>query len=316
MESNNHSITIALMTTSKSPLAIARVIYETAKKSLPLYSHTRSPHLFTLAQIISCLVLKEFFNTDYRGIAEIITDSSDICKALELKEVPHFTTLQKASRRVTSKESMEKLMKQIITMATKNNIMEKSVSLAAMDGTGYESRHTSHYFIARRTQGQKSEAQSMLYSRFPKIGLVADTFSHLILAGIPDRGPRFDINHFKPALHAAVKQKRIHTLVADAGYDSEESHMHALSVYNIEAIIPAIMRRWKESIPKGEHRRSMHLAFPKKIYGQRWQIETVISMLKRHLGSFLRARTYWSQNREMLLKALTHNVMVVWRPVI
>lgn len=302
------------MTTSKSPLAIAHVAYEVAKKSLPQYSHKRSPHLFTLAQIMSCLVLREFFKTDYRGIVEIITDSSDIRKVLELKEVPHFTTLQKASRRLTSNKSINKLIGQILKMATENKIMEESVSLAAMDGTGYESHHVSQYFIARRTQGQKSEAQSMLYSRFPKIGFVTDTRSHLIIAGIPDRGPRFDIKHFKPALKSATKQKKIHKLVADAGYDSEESHTYALSKYNIETIIPAVSRRWK-SIPKSEHRKSMHLEFPKKTYGQRWQIETVISMLKRHLGSFLKARTYWSQNREMLLKALTHNIMVVWRPV-
>jgi len=51
--------------------------------------------------------------------------------------------------------------------------------------------------------------------------------------------------------------------------------------------------------------------FPKRQYGQRWQIETVHSMIKRVLGAALRARSYWSQSREIILKALTLNVMIL-----
>jgi hypothetical protein len=36
-------------------------------------------------------------------------------------------------------------------------------------------------------------------------------------------------------------------------------------------------------------------------------------MLKRHLGSALRARSYWSQGREIVLRALTLNVMILRR---
>ena len=53
--------------------------------------------------------------------------------------------------------------------------------------------------------------------------------------------------------------------------------------------------------------------FPKKQYGQRWQVETVNSMIKRLLGAALRARTYWSQSREILLRVLTLNVMILRR---
>jgi hypothetical protein len=52
---------------------------------------------------------------------------------------------------------------------------------------------------------------------------------------------------------------------------------------------------------------------PRSRYGQRWQSETVNSMLKRLLGSALRARSYWSQCRETVLRALTLNVMILRR---
>lgn len=299
------------MTTSKSPLAVARVAYAVARESLPLYSHKRSPHRFTLSQLAACLTLKEFFTTDYRGITEIIADSSDIRKALELTETPHFTTLQKASRRLTSKKTIEQLLKHILTLATKAKISKKSVALAAMDGTGFESHYTSRYFTARRTQGMKSEPKSILYARFPKVGIVSDTANHLILSGVPDRGPRFDIVHFNPALRSAVAKKHIYRIVADRGYDSEANHVRSRTTYGTYAIIPATDRRWKSRIPKGKYRKLMRTHFPKKLYGQRWQVETVISMLKRNFGSFLRARNYWSQCREILLRLFAHNVLIV-----
>jgi hypothetical protein len=49
----------------------------------------------------------------------------------------------------------------------------------------------------------------------------------------------------------------------------------------------------------------------KRKYGQRWQVETVNSMLKRRLGSALRARQYKTQCQETILRAITHNVMII-----
>ena len=110
------------MTTSKSPLAVARVAYKVAKESLPPYSHKRSPHRFTLAQLVVCLVLKEFFTTDYRGITAIIADSSDLRRVLELTEVPHFTTLQKASRRLTSQRKIERVLHRILARSEERRV--------------------------------------------------------------------------------------------------------------------------------------------------------------------------------------------------
>ena len=55
----------------------------------------------------------------------------------------------------------------------------------------------------------------------------------------------------------------------------------------------------------------MQPRFDRDTYGQRWQVETVFGMIKRNQGDVLRSRTYWSQNREMLLKVLTHNIGII-----
>ena len=36
-------------------------------------------------------------------------------------------------------------------------------------------------------------------------------------------------------------------------------------------------------------------------------------MIKRTTGSALRARNYWSQSREISLRVLTHNIMILLR---
>ena len=46
-------------------------------------------------------------------------------------------------------------------------------------------------------------------------------------------------------------------------------------------------------------------------YGQRWQVETVFSMIKRRLGDTLRAHTFWSQHRAAAPKLLAHNILIL-----
>lgn len=297
--------------TSKSPSAVARTAYAAAKVSLPAYTHLKSPKKFTQHQLVACLVLKEFFTTDYRGIAAILEDSSDLQKILELKQIPHFTTLQKTAQQVFNKKYFQKLLQGILKEAKKRKIMENTIKLAALDGTGFDSHHVSRYFVQRRDREVKEKYQTAHYQRYPKAGIICDTKNHLIISGVPERGPQFDRTHFRQAVKEAVDQTAINKLAADAGYDGENSHVYAREKFKIETIIPPLHGRKTVKLPVGKYRRLMATKFDKESYGQRWQIETVNSMLKRNLGSFLRARNYWSQCREILLRLFTHNVMIV-----
>ncbi len=78
---------------TKSPLRIAERALEVARHSLPAYSATHSPKLYTQYQLFAIAVLRQFFRTDFRGIVAILVDSSDLRRALGLKRVPNFSTL-------------------------------------------------------------------------------------------------------------------------------------------------------------------------------------------------------------------------------
>ena len=88
---------------TKSPLALARSAYKAAKKVLPERASLYSKKKFTQPQLFTILVLRAFFRTDYRGIADILRDFSDLREALELKSVPHYSTLALAEKRLLKK---------------------------------------------------------------------------------------------------------------------------------------------------------------------------------------------------------------------
>ena len=65
------------------------------------------------------------------------------------------------------------------------------------------------------------------------------------------------------------------------------------------------------ALPSNRYRRWMKQRFrdgSPKSYRKRPQVETVFSMLKRNLGSALRAKTYQGRRRDMFLRVLTHNI--------
>src|SRR5579862_461001 len=90
---------------TKSPIKLAQTALRAARSALAPYSCKKSNHLYTQPQLFAILVLRQFFNTDYRGIVELLQEWSDLRNVLELKEVPHFTTLQKAQARFLKKRT-------------------------------------------------------------------------------------------------------------------------------------------------------------------------------------------------------------------
>lgn len=85
---------------------------------------------------------------------------------------------------------------------------------------------------------------------------------------------------------------------------------------NIRSIIPARIGRATENAPSSYYRRLMCQRLHLTRHGRRWQVETVVSMIKRRLGSAVNASSYSPQCRAFMLRAITHNVLVVLCPYI
>ena len=92
-----------MRTMTKSALDLAKTALEVGKKSLETYSSKYSRKDFTQAQLFALLSLRDFFKADYRKTTQIVEEWSDLREALQLLKVPHWTTLEKAGKRMLKK---------------------------------------------------------------------------------------------------------------------------------------------------------------------------------------------------------------------
>ena len=314
--------------TAKSPRRVALSALAIARDALPPYSHPSSPKTFTQPQLFACLCLKTFHKTDFRGVVAILRDMPGLVTELGLPHVPHFTTLHKAAGRLLRAPNAGTLLGRTIRAVRWNrgrrvhrDGRRRRVRQAAADSSGLECGHTSRYYIRRCRRGEKDLYQTTTYKRYAKLEVLIDTDSHLILAVGAGRGPRPDADRLIPLLEQATGRKlgpvRLARVLCDAGYDSEPNHCRARKTYGVRALIPAKLGRPSKNPPKGYFRRRMKKLLRTKRgrkragYGQRWQVETVFSMIKRLLLSHVAARSYWPQCRELWLKAITLNVMII-----
>ena len=229
--------------------------------------------------------------------------------AIELEQTPDFTTLHKACGRLLKLPVCNRLLDETVHLARGTPLLRSPVRLAAIDSSGFEAHRASNYFVRRRAPfgKQTGKWQVTTYRRFPKLGVVCDCSSHLILAAVPHRGPSPDFDHWIRAMADARSRVRIGTLLADAGYDAEWTHLAARLAFGIRAIIPPRHGRPTEKLPQQNFRRRMARLFKSrrrsKPYRQRSQVETVFSVLKRRLDSAVNASGYWSQCRALMLKS-------------
>lgn len=177
---------------------------------------------------------------------------------------------------------------------------------AAIDATGLETRHASMHFRCR------TGLKRSLKAAWPKLTAVFHTLSHLIAGAVACRGPTQDSPQFGPAMRQAAANLRPARVLADKGYDAE--HNHALCRRELGVRTTAIPlnprntgRRW----PKTRYRRLMKRWFPKLKYRQRAQAESGFSRHKRRLGSALTAKREDRQHGELLMRVLTHNLMLL-----
>jgi len=244
--------------------------HRVAQEALPPHSHRFSPRVFTQHQIFACLVLKSMLRLDYRGVAAVLVDCICLRQAIGLKRPPHYTTLQKAADRLLRTAHVSKLLDSTVQRAREQKLITGEMLAVASDSTGFESHHTSQYFIHRRQRGQKGLKnplyQTTTYRRFPKAAVSFDVATHLALAFLPGVGPSDDHSHGEALIMQAWKRVNIGTALFDAGYDSERFHSVLRHDMEIRSIIPAKIGRPTSRAPTGRYRAEMRSNFPKEIY--------------------------------------------------
>ena len=164
----------------------------------------------------------------------------------------------------------------------------------------------SAYFGMRRAgTGHRQRA-------WPKLTAVVHTASHLIAGAVPGVGPSQDSPDFAPAVRQAATFVAFDTALADAGYDAEHNHRLCREELGMRQVVIALNpRNAGDRHPKAPYRGALRQAFPNELYRQRWHAEGAFSQHKRRLGSALTARGRGAQQRELVLRVLTHNLALL-----
>lgn len=312
-----------------------RAAYRLGRKVLPDHTSTFSRHDFTLPQLFACLVLREFYGLGYRRTEHLLRDSPPWLADVGLAVAPDHNTLWRAFGAILGIRGVNRVLDLLAGSFARAKLLRLSRKPLALDSTCFEQRHRSAHYDRRCRQMQlRSESREgkkrqekpgkwgasvnasrgRRVSALPKLSVAVAAACHLILAAKVRTGNGSDAPDFDELLYRAWKRADVKVVVADAGYDSEMNHRTARMDMGVRSIIPAGIGRPTEKLPSGRWRRHMAKRFARKAdqkqYAQRSQSETVHSMVKRNQGSALRSRTPERRKQEMLLRVLTHNIML------
>lgn len=308
-----------------------RRAYALGQRIWPDYDSRFSRHDFSRPQLFACLVVRESLRLSYRKAERFLKDVPDWLAEIGLDHAPDHNTLWRGLGALLKKRRVERALDVLAEDEHKTLAADLSAKPLTIDSTCYEPRHRSRHYdrVCRKMDlrpGQKyarkpgkygpavNASRSKKLRRMPKLGLAVAAASHRILAAKASAGNGSDAPDFEPLLFESWRRAKVKTAVADAGYDSEANHRIARLDMGVRSVMPAKIGRPTVKAPEGRYRRLMKQRFARKAdkatYGQRSQSETVNSMMKRNLGEYLRSIRTSRRKQEMLLRSLTHNLML------
>jgi hypothetical protein len=217
--------------------------------------------------------------------------TDQVRQALQLTRVPDHTTLYRTFAKL-SQAQWQQLNDALLQHLQVNEMT------VAVDTTGFRNDTASAYYQSRRGNTRRA---------WHKGGFVVGIESQLIVGMRVGRGPGSDAKWLAPlraqARRYVVRKGRSARfwLLADAGFDGRDVEW--------TDVVPPIrrggrLRAWSRVLRAALVER----AKASGLYGQRWKVETVISVIKRKFGDGVRSRGLRLARREVLAKGVAYNL--------
>jgi len=231
--------------------------------------------------IVTIHALREFKSSSYRALLDELSQMGNVVEKMDLEpgELPDFTTV--CARY------------QELKMAVWRALLRHSADLVqpgevhAIDATGFDRQGASRHY-ANRTNYQFKAV---------KTTALVDCENSLILDIHCSMRQPHDTQIGPQVLERNADQVEI--LAADKGYDSAEFREYLRS----KDVRPVIKHREFSSLDRAHNAR-----LDDDIYGQRAVVESIFAAIKQRFGGTLRARTWFGQFRELVLKAAVFNL--------
>jgi hypothetical protein len=280
-------------------LCFAHLAVQIARKQLPDYGSKFAPKHYRQPSLLACLCLKEFLHMAYRSCEALLASAQERRAALGLHAVPDHSTRWWFSRHKVKPRMLARILTETVRLFQR--MAPPRSRTVAVDSTGFARAPASPYDQQRA--GHRHRAKTWL-----KWSIAVWTDPLVLCGQVADRGPRGDHVEFRSLVAQTLARLPFTRLLADGGDDSEANHRWLREDLGIERIIPPVTGRPSRGVTTRPYRRQRQLAFPRKAYGQRWKVETFISVVKRRFGGAVTARRYWQQVKQTLLRGMTYNL--------
>jgi hypothetical protein len=280
-------------------LRLVRLAVQLARTQLRDDASKFAPKRDTQPSLLACLCLKEFLHMDDRSCEALLASAQELRAALGLHAVPDHSTLWWFSRHKVKPRLLARVLSEPVRLF--QQAAAPHARTVAVDSTGFARAPASPY--SQQRAGHRHRAKTWL-----KWSGAVWTDPLILCGQIADLGPRGDHVEFRPLVTQTLARLRFTRLLADGGYASEANHRWWREDLGIESIIPTITGRQARGLTRRPYRRQLQLAFPRQPYGQRWTVETFISVVKRRFGGAVTARGYWQQVKQSVLRGITYNL--------
>lgn len=225
--------------------------------------------------------------------SEWLVESYYLRTYLQLSRIPHFTTLQKFTERISG-TLLEKIIASFIVLTRIRRLF------VGIDSSGFKATHASQYY---------TERMKLKRRKYIKLSLAADVLQQIICTIKIRRAPtRHDIVDFRPIITKTSKISPLSVVTADKGYDSEDNHVLVRDMLHAFSVIPPRYEDVPVQKTHGSYRRQMKHGYSKLLYGQRNKDETILSVIKRLFGEHITSRLIRTQNRELSFRCIAYNM--------
>jgi IS5 family transposase len=233
--------------------------------------------------IVAIHGLREYLDLPYRRLLDVLHEMHGIIKKMDLKpsELPDFTTV--CARKQQLKMSVWRVLLRL------SADLHDTGEVQAIDATGFDRHSASHHYANRTDYTFKSVKTTAL----------VDCETSIVLDIHCSTRQPHDTHVGRQVLTRNLSH--LQTVTADKGYDWDDLRQELR-----EADIRPVIKH-REFSPLDVAHNARH---DDDIYHRRSVVESVFFALKQRYGDTLRARTWFGEFRELVLKAAVRNVEV------
>ncbi len=285
-----------------------KILKACRRREVRFYTSKYSKKTYTLHQHIVLLVVREYFGMGYERFCDFLLDLESLLDFLGLKNIPHFTTLQKVFQRLKGS-----LVEDLFL-----GFARRAKFRAGMDSTGMSCQHSTHYYEQRLEHFRKTKKKKLgrpkkrRKKKHQYNNLLVDLDAQLVLSAVMLRGHQSDNKKLKPTINKAkTLYPQMIRFDTDKGYDAEYNHQIITETVKANDYIKLrnsnvpVHRTTSVNRKKAKRKVQKTVGRPRK--NHRNKCETIMFVVKKVFGEHLTAKKAVNQRQQMRFRLLAYN---------